>query len=80
MTREEIAKELAGHLTVPMHVLDAVRALPVIATCGECRWVTDDPNSPSDPDSGTWCGRDPRRRRVSTASEPPEWCPLRRKR
>lgn len=86
MTREEIADALdvaAYTVQEPVglaRLADAVRALPVLATCGECGWATDDPESPSDPGSGEWCGRDAKRRQIRTDAAPPSWCPLRGKR
>ena len=57
-----------------------LRALPVLATCGECGWATDDPDSPTDPGSGEWCGRDERKRQIRTDAAPPSWCQYRGKR
>lgn len=78
MTREEIAKELAGHLTVPMHVLDAVRALPVITTCGECGWRSvPRGDGPSRCENARLPSPPPI---IERDAAPPGWCPLRGKR
>lgn len=53
---------------------DAVRALPVIATCGECGWCVEELHV------GSWCDRDAKQRDVSAGDAPPSWCPLRGKR
>lgn len=74
MTREEIADEVA-FANRGMHsaeLADAVRALPVIVTCGECRWC-----SGSMPLRVTWCRRDEERRDVDSGDAPPSWCPMR---
>lgn len=94
MTREEIAERLRANATGDLHraLADAVRALPVIATCGECRRATmlgqqrDAQGMP-----GYACTHDlllgtPVEGRMVTASAlnsaiaPPSWCPLRGKR
>lgn len=84
MTREEIAERINALIAplkgAPSDIADAVRALPVLATCGECGWATDDPDSPTDPGSGEWCGRDARRRQIRTDAAPPSWCQYRGKR
>lgn len=60
--------------------IDRLRALPVIATCGECGWARDGGHSYDGPlvvcgkithDSLGW------RQTISVADEPPTWCPLR---
>jgi hypothetical protein len=53
--------------------IDALRRLPVIATCGDCRHVDDD-------DEATVCALvdgDPCGEVIDEADAPPEWCPLR---
>lgn len=77
MTREEIADALdvaAYTVQEPVglaRIADAVRALPVIATCGECGWYLP-------PTCGAVDG--PARYVSDPASAPPSWCPLRGKR
>lgn len=79
MTREEIAERLdavldlgaGGHPTLA----DAVCALPVLATCGECGWCM----------AGAWpltwwCDRDEGSSDTDARLPPPSWCPLRGKR
>ena len=81
MTREEIAERLRANATGPLHreLADAVRALPVIATCGECFWLAIDMTP-----RGGLCvhesldGHDMAIGRVDAA--PPARCPLRGKR
>lgn len=60
--------------------LDRLRALPVIATCGECGWARDGGHSYDGP--LVVCGKIThdslgRRQTMSVADEPPTWCPLR---
>jgi hypothetical protein len=68
MTRDDLADGDAC-----TNIAGAVRALSVIATCGECGWCE------AERSSGIWCERDPRSRAVERDAEPPEWCPLRGK-
>lgn len=73
MTREEIADEIVS-ANRGMHsreLADAVHALPVIATCGECGWCEGEVTR------GPWCERDPHSRAVDRYDAPPSWCPLR---
>lgn len=82
MSRDELADVLRGgdfrglgadfgHAC--KRLADAVRALPVIATCGECRWC-----------HATEVCMHPRahaeREIDGCAMPPPSWCPLRGKR
>lgn len=75
MTREEIADEIVS-ANRGMHsreLADAVRALPVIATCGECGWCH----------ATEVCmhQRAHAEREIDgSAMPPPSWCPLRGKR
>lgn len=50
--------------------IDALRKLPVIRTCGECRWYSivghDD-----------LCKHNGTSSRIDSREAPPEWCPLR---
>lgn len=60
--------------------IDRLRALPVIATCGECGWARDGGHSYDGP--LVVCGKIThdslgRRQTMSVADEPPTWCPLR---
>ncbi len=71
MTREEIAEQMEA--LGLRRIADAVRALPVIATCGECRWCHE-----------TEACMHPRAHAEheidGCAMLPPSWCPLRGKR
>ena len=80
MTREEIADEIVS-ANRGMHsreLADAVRALPVLATCGECGWHREER-------LGHFCthataDETQESLRVSRDDVPPSWCPLRGKR
>ena len=78
MTREEIASALdhAPHGIALAPFARAVRALPVIATCGECGWHRDYLG-------GRDCAHKDGRGVIGAVSwdpPPPSWCPLRGKR
>lgn len=87
MMREEIAERLAtlGHASVidtgeVRRLADAVRALPVIATCGECGWM-----HRTAVRGGTVHECEHPRLAIENASiqpdtAPPSWCPYRGKR
>ena len=74
MTREDIADEV-DVFAFRDGLGDAVRALPVLATCGPCRHLVSNPAR-----VGLWCDRE-KRALVSDAERrpvaPPSWCPLR---
>lgn len=70
MTREEIAEALASRFEG--RLADAVRALPVIATCGDCGWCHKGRRDA--------CMHDRAHVELeieSRLAEPPSWCPLR---
>lgn len=78
MTRDELADVLRGADFRGLgenfgdaceRLADAVRALPVIPVCGECRWCTGQLR--------VWCRRDSQRRSMNPGDAPPSWCPLR---
>lgn len=82
MTREEIAERIDALISplkgAPSDIADAVRALPVLATCGPCRHLVSNPAR-----VGLYCDRE--KRALSSDAErrpvaPPSWCPLRGKR
>lgn len=83
MTREEIAEDVmrvGGSHYACERLADAVRALPVIATCGECDSHYDDADDFEDA-LGVYrwkCART--RREIDVRDAPPGWCPLRRPR
>lgn len=95
MTREEIAERLAtlGYASVidtgeVQRIAAAVRALPVLATCGECRHLVANPARAglfvaNPARAGLYCNRE--KRALASDAEcrpvaPPSWCPLRGKR
>lgn len=92
MTREEIADEIVS-ANRGMHsreLADAVHALPVIATCGECASCDVGPGRPSGPRGWSpgerrrltdYCNAEGWHKRTTDAdAAPPSWCPLRGKR
>lgn len=97
MTREEIAERLAtlGYASVidtgeVRRLADAVRALPVVATCRQCASCDIGPGRPSGPRGWgpgerrrltDYCNADGWHKRTTDAdAAPPSWCPLRGKR
>lgn len=78
MTREEIADEVAyaSRGMYSTELADAVRALPVIATCGQCARYDVLPATDLRGIQG-WCGA--RRQQVDARGSVPPWCPLRGK-
>lgn len=86
MTRTEIANALEslgyGAASVPdamslIRISDAVRRLPVIATCGECGYES--LTSDADGYEASVCTKSGPRQwsLVRADKEPPTWCPLR---
>lgn len=80
MTREEIADEVA-FASRGMHsreLADAVRALPVIATCGECgrldHYLGTGPSFCAHPQAS---GDERGQGYVAADDAPPSWCPMR---
>ena len=75
---ERAVSELLAMLDRLRAEIDRLRALPVIATCGECKYRDD---AGVHRESQEWCDH-PRLRPgpdapVSSDAAPPEWCPLR---
>lgn len=77
MTREEIADEV-DTFAFRDGLGDAVRALPVIATCGECKclahYLGTGPSFCRHPRA---CGNERGLTYIAADDAPPSWCPLR---
>jgi len=60
--------------------IDALRRLPVIATCGDCRWPLDDNDYATYTDPNWICSHKKAPAHADLSSDPvppPSWCPLR---
>lgn len=80
---DEESRELLDRVRAVVEERDALRALPVIATCGQCGWARDAgritlTNAPAvqcsmvTQNSAGW------RVAMPHDTEPPKWCPMRK--